>query len=68
VRKSVTLYCRPGCIDCRLARRFLENHGVAYTEVDVRTTPGAEDRVREWAGGPIISPVFDFDGTIIIDF
>jgi glutaredoxin len=66
--KSVVLYCRPGCIDCRLARRFLERNGIAYTEVNVRATPAAEDRVRQWTGGPLISPVFDIDGTIVIDF
>jgi glutaredoxin len=66
--KSVILYCRPGCIDCRLARRFLEREGVPYSEVNVRATPGAEARVRQWTGGPLISPVFDIDGTIIIDF
>jgi glutaredoxin len=65
---SVVLYCRPGCIDCRLARRFLDRNGVAYTEVNVRATPGAEARVREWTGGPLISPIFDIDGKIIIDF
>ena len=66
--QSVTMYCRPGCIDCRLARRFLDRHGVAYTEVNVRATPAAADRVKEWTGGEIISPVFDVDGTIVIDF
>jgi glutaredoxin len=66
--RSVVMYCRPGCIDCRLARRFLERNGVAYEEIDVRATPGAEARVREWTGGPLISPVFDIDGTIIVDF
>lgn len=66
--KSVILYCRPGCIDCRLARRFLDRHGVAYTEVNVRSTPAAADRVKEWTGGALISPVFDIDGTIVIDF
>jgi glutaredoxin len=65
---SVVLYCRPGCIDCRLARRFLERNGVAYTDVNVRATPDAEARVREWTGGPLISPVFDIDGKIIVDF
>jgi glutaredoxin len=66
--KPVILYCRPGCIDCRLARRFLDRNGVSYTEVNVRETPAAEARVREWTGGELISPVFDIDGTIIIDF
>jgi len=66
--REVVLYCRPGCIDCRLARRFLDRNGVPYTEVNVRATPEAEARVREWTGGALISPVFDIDGTIIIDF
>jgi glutaredoxin len=66
--RSVVLYCRPGCIDCRLARRFLDRNGIAFTEVNVRATPGAEARVRQWTGGPLISPVFDIDGRIVIDF
>jgi glutaredoxin len=66
--KPVILYCRPGCIDCRLARRFLERNNVAYTEVNVRATPEAEVRVRQWTGGDLVSPVFDIDGTIVIDF
>jgi glutaredoxin len=66
--RSVLLYCRPGCIDCRLARRFLDRNGVAYTEINIRTTPGAEDKVRAWTGGHIVSPVFDIDGRIVIDF
>ncbi len=66
--KSVKLYCRPGCIDCRLARRFLERNNIPYTDVNVRTAPAAEAQVREWTGGPLVSPVFDIDGTIVIDF
>jgi glutaredoxin len=66
--RSVVLYCRPGCIDCRLARRFLERNQVPYTEINVRATPGAEAKVRQWTGGALISPVFDIDGTIIVDF
>jgi arsenate reductase-like glutaredoxin family protein len=66
--RSVILYCRPGCIDCRLARRFLERSGVPYTEINVRATPAAEARVREWTGGALVSPVFDIDGTIVVDF
>ncbi len=64
----VILYCRPGCIDCRLARRFLEDHGVPYTEIDILASPEAEARVRRWTGGLLITPVFDIAGTIVIDF
>jgi len=67
-QKSVTLYCRPGCIDCRLARRFLDRNSVPYVEVNVRATPSAEAQVREWTGGDLVSPVFDIDGNIVIDF
>jgi glutaredoxin len=66
--KSTIMYCRPGCIDCRVARSFLDSHGVQYTEIDVRADPEAEARLRRWTGGPLITPVFDIDGTIIIDF
>ena len=66
--QSVVLYCRPGCIDCRLARRFLDRNGVSYTEINVRAMPEAADRVRGWTGGDLVSPVFNVDGTIIIDF
>lgn len=65
---EVVMYCRPGCIDCRLARRFLEQNGVAFTEINVLATPGAEARVRQWTGGPLISPVFAIDDKIIVDF
>ncbi|MGD8903788.1 MAG: glutaredoxin family protein [Anaerolineae bacterium] len=64
----MTLYCRPGCIDCRLARRFLDRNSVPYVEVNVRATPSAEAQVREWTGGDLVSPVFDIDGKIVIDF
>jgi alkyl hydroperoxide reductase subunit AhpC/glutaredoxin len=66
--RPVVLYCRPGCIDCRLARRFLERNGVPYTEINVRAEPEAEARVKEWTGGALISPVFEVGGQIIIDF
>jgi glutaredoxin len=66
--RSVLMYCRPGCIDCRLARRFLERNQISYSEINVRSDPEAEARVRQWTGGPLVSPVFDIDGTIIVDF
>jgi glutaredoxin len=65
--RSVVMYCRPGCIDCQLARNFLHQKGVTYTEVDIRVDPQAEARVRRWTGGPLVTPVFDINGKIVID-
>ena len=47
---------------------FRVNNGIPYTEINVRATPGAEARVRQWTGGALISPVFDIDGRIVVDF
>ena len=66
--RSVVMYCRPGCFDCRLARTFLDQRGIAFTEIDIRLDPQAEARLRRWTGGPLITPVFDIDGKIVIDF
>jgi glutaredoxin len=65
---GTVLYCSRFCPDCRKARSWLKERGIAYTEVDVNSIPGAGARVREWAGGKLITPTFDIDGTIIVNF
>ena len=37
---KVQLYATSWCGDCRAARRFLDSHGIEYTEIDI-------DRDRE---------------------
>jgi mycoredoxin len=32
---TVTLYSAPWCGYCRIAKRFLDEHGVAYTEINI---------------------------------
>jgi len=67
-RGGIVIYCTPWCTDCRALRAWLGAHNLAYTEVDIHTTDGAEARVREWCGGRLITPTIDIDGEIIIDF
>ena len=38
------------CGDCRAARRFLTNHGVEFTEIDVAADPAASDEVLRRVG------------------
>ena len=32
---DVQMYASPWCPDCRAAKRFLDSHGIQYTEINV---------------------------------
>jgi glutaredoxin len=38
---NVQVYTTAWCRDCRAAKQFLDEHGVAYIEVNVDTNPAA---------------------------
>jgi mycoredoxin len=58
---KLTLYSAPWCRDCREAKRFLEHHQIAYTEIDIEAIPGAADEVLRQVGKRAI-PQFVIDG------
>ncbi len=47
---ELVLYSAVWCRDCREAKRFLEKHGLPYTEIDIERTPGAADEVMRRVG------------------
>ncbi len=65
---GIIMYCTPWCPDCKRARAWLSDRGAEFTEVDIYATPGAEEQVRTWNRGFLVTPTFDIDGTIISDF
>jgi glutaredoxin len=65
---GIVMYCTKWCPDCRRARAWLAEKGLAYTEVNIMSTPGADKQVRQWAGGSLVTPTFDIDGKIVVDF
>lgn len=65
---GIILYCTQWCKDCRKAREWLEARGLEYTEVDIDYNQAARDEVRRLSGGPLITPTFDFNGTIVLDY
>lgn len=65
---GIVMYCTKWCPDCRRARLWLNERGLKFTEVDIMSTVGADDQVRKWTGGDLITPTFDIDGQIVIDF
>jgi glutaredoxin 3 len=49
VNHTIVVYTAPGCPDCAAVKRWLEQHGCAYTEKDV-SRPGVADEAKERYG------------------
>jgi mycoredoxin len=58
---QVTMYSAPWCRDCRAAKRYLDEHGIAYTEIDIEADPAASDEVIQHVGKRAI-PQLVLDG------
>ena len=65
---GIVMYCTKWCPDCGSARDWLKERQLDYVEVDIYSVPGAVEQVRTWGDGQLITPTFDIDGTIILDF
>jgi mycoredoxin len=57
----VQVYTAGWCRDCRAAKQFLEEHGIAYTEINVDTDPVASAEVIRRVGKRAI-PQLVIDG------
>ena len=42
---NVLVYSTSWCPDCRAAKRFLDSHGIAYTEIDIDRDEAASAEV-----------------------
>jgi len=58
---NVTVYSAFWCPDCRTAKRFLQEHNIPFTEIDIEKTPGAAEEVIKHTGKRAI-PQFVIDG------
>jgi mycoredoxin len=59
--RKLLVYSAPWCGTCRVAKRFLDQHNIAYQEIDIENTPGAADEVIRNVGKRAI-PQFVIDG------
>ena len=58
---DITVYSAAWCRDCRTAKRFLTDHNLPFTEVDIESTPGAAEAVIANVGKRAI-PQYVIDG------
>jgi glutaredoxin 3 len=63
---GVVLYCTRWCPACVKARKWFEEHGIEYVEVNVATNLKAAEQVKEWADGNRVTPTLDIHGTIMV--
>ena len=60
--EPITVYTTQWCGDCRRAKQFLRERGVAFREVDIEQTPEAEELVLRVNEGRRQVPTFEVSG------
>jgi glutaredoxin-like YruB-family protein len=64
---KVTVYSTPTCPFCTMAKNFLNEHKIEFTDYDVSTDQEkAQEMIKK--SGQTGVPVLDIDGTIIVGF
>ena len=59
---AIRMYCAPWCGDCRAAKRYLDQRGVAYEPINIEEHPEAVDLIIEKNDGKRKVPTFELDG------
>lgn len=63
----VVVFSTPTCPHCRSVKRYLEQHGISYVDVDVsRDAAAARDMVRRTGEQGV--PQLEIDGRMVVGF
>lgn len=60
--KSIKMYTTTWCGDCRSAKRFLNEQGLVFDEVNIEEEEGAAEYVMKINNGKRKVPTFEVDG------
>jgi mycoredoxin len=63
--KRIVAYTTSWCRDCRAAKKFLDERGIAYEEIDIDKDPEAARKVMSLNEGMRKVPTLDVEGTIV---
>lgn len=61
---EVKVYTTSWSADCENAKKFLEEEGIYYDEIDIELSPEAARFVEQANGGRRIVPTFDLRGNV----
>lgn len=59
---DLVMYSTPWCPDCRRAKTFLRERGVAFREINVDQDADAEELIMRVNDGRRVVPTFEVDG------
>lgn len=65
--KTVKVYSTPSCPYCHMAKKFLDDNGVSYEDINVAGDEAAAKEMVEKSGQMGV-PVIMVDGQIIVGF
>lgn len=65
--KNITIYSTPTCHFCHMAKEFLAEHNVSFTDVDVSADPEKRAEMIEKSGQMGV-PVITIDDELIVGF
>lgn len=65
---KITMYATTWCGDCRMAKRWFDQHGVAYDYINIEQNDEAAAYVKQVNGGRRSVPTIVFpDGSILVE-
>ncbi len=65
MKKKITVYTTPTCVFCPLVKKFLDEKGVEYEEVDVGSNSGEMEKMKEKTGQMGVPVVLIGDDAVV---
>jgi mycoredoxin len=66
--QRIVMYATSWCGDCRMAKRWFDQHGVAYDYIDIEQDDEATAYVKQVNGGRSSVPTIVFpDGSVLVE-
>ena len=65
--KNVIIYSTPTCMYCKMAKEFLAEHNVSFTDYDLTQDVAKREEVIKKTGQMAV-PVIEIEGEMIIGF
>lgn len=64
---NITIYSTPTCVYCKMAKAFLSEHNIPYSEKNVQSDLEARAEMVK-KSGQLGVPVIDVDGSVMVGF